>query len=167
MKTIKTDVYTYDELSKDAQERARDWYKEIDDLPFLSEYMQELAVELLEKYGMTECTDIKTFYSLAWCQGDGAMVEFDGTYKGYSVVVKHEGRYEHYNSKHIDMMDCDGNYVECAIQDAFNADVYVPMCKELERAGYAYIDAETDNDNVAHNIRANEYTFTADGVRFG
>lgn len=161
-------IYEYDELDEKAKEKARDWYKQINDYPWLCEAMTERATELLETAGFDSLTIKEVFYSLSWCQGDGAMVAFTGTYKlngkDWYVTCKHAGHYYHYNSTDYTIEDDNG--------DDANSDTYktikeicVELFQALARYGYDYIEYEDDEENVAETIRANEYTFTIDGNR--
>lgn len=172
MKTIETKVYEYDELGKEAQEKARAWYKEGNEYPFLVEDMRETLETLLKECGW-KCEDPKIFYSLSYSQGDGAM--FEGTvhftYKKrkYIANVRQRGLYYHYNSKDFDIVSDDDEQKEVYYGDVheyFNNN-YVDICKKLESAGYSHIEGEDNEENIAENIRANEYTFTEDGKRFG
>lgn len=166
MKEIKIQVYEFDELSEAAKEKARDWWKERDDMPMLADYMSEELVQLLKKYRIKYDELPRVFYSLSYSQGDGAMFEGRVQWKKYTAKIKHSGNYYHYNSKNIDLFRADGEYANNTDDyDAFN-ELYVKICRELERAGYAYIEGERENDTVDENIRANEYTFTKDGKRF-
>jgi hypothetical protein len=164
MQTKTYNIYTFDELDEKAKEKARDWWKNGNDYPFLSEYMNEYAMELL-KDAKIKAHNVKVYYSLSCCQGDGAMIELDGTWKSYSVTVKQSGHYSHYNSKTIDLESSKTG--KDASEDVYNEfnDIYVAICKKLERSGYAYIDSENEDENVEDIILVNEYTFLADGTR--
>jgi len=96
-KTI--NLYTIDELKKDAQRKAIDNWNANDDLFFMRSDMQLKLKELLADYKIEG--DGKVWYSLSYSQGDGAM--FDGLFvwKGYNVKITHVGRYYHFNSKNI------------------------------------------------------------------
>ena len=166
MKTITTKVYTLNELGKKARDKARAWYREGDDYPFMQEYMQKTLAELLKK-AKIKCDDPKVFYSLAYCQGDGAMFEGVATWGKYTATIKQSGHYYHYNSKTIDLVHTDtGEYATDKVYEKFN-DTYVEVCTRLAKAGYRFTEAEDADENVDDCIRANEYTFTADGERFG
>lgn len=170
MKTIHTDVYTYNELSNDARAKAREWYVEkVETFDFLFEYLNEYAIELLHEAGITDCSDATVRYSLSCSQGDGAMVDIpfskiliDG--KPHTLTVKHEGRYSHYNSKFITLVNEDGEEVD---SKDFDEKIYIPLCRKLEKAGYEYIDCAQSDEQVSENLILNEYTFTSDGKRFG
>jgi len=164
MKTKTIELYEYDELSELAQKRARAWYREGNDFPGLSEEMTEYAKSLIEEAGIS-FDNMRVFYSLTCCQGDGAMIEGGFIWNGHSVNVKQSGHYYHFNSKTFTIYDSEGIEVNSSkLDDEFN-DLYVSICKKLEKYGYDVIDLENDDENIADNIRANEYTFTKDGKR--
>jgi hypothetical protein len=155
-------------LSAEAKEKAREWYKEIDDMPFLEDDMQETLQDLLKK-AKIECKDAKVFYSLSYSQGDGAMFEGVCTFKGHAIQVKQSGHYYHYNSKEITYLDFVGEDKEGkeeAIAEAFEAK-YTEVCKELAKAGYAYMEDAHSDSTIDDTLSANEYTFTETGKRFG
>lgn len=164
MKTIETKVYTFDELSDEAKEKARDWFKEGDDMPFMKESMNEKLMDLLADNGIKydESRDeVECYYSLAYCQGDGAMFVGQFDWNGRRVKVTQSGHYYHAYSREIDIPDASER------EYADFEKLYVGICKKLERYGYDFIESEQSNDVVDENIRANEYTFTAEGKRFG
>lgn len=165
MQTKTYNIYTYNELDEKAKEKARDWYKDGNDYPFLSEEMTEYAHELLKENSI-QADDVKVFYSLSYCQGDGAMIEMTGKWGKFYFKVKQSGHYYHYNSKIIDLTIIDeiGDDADEKDYCEFN-DLYVDICQKLAKYGYSCIDSENDDENVAENILANEYTFLADGTR--
>lgn len=173
MKTITRtiDVYTLDELSKEAQEKAHMAWIESLAYEWLPSEMEGRARELIKENGielsLTDDHTFRVFYSLANCQGDGAMFEGRFTWKGYIVTIKQSGHYYHYNSKNIDIEteDEDGysHYVtDEKVHEEFN-DLYVSICKELERYGYDYIEDEQHFENFQDVCESNEWTFTKDG----
>ena len=164
MQTKTYNIYTFDELDEKGKEKARDWYRQGNDYPFLSEDMEEKARQLLEEEGIIT-DDIKVFYSLSYCQGDGAMIEIKGTWKTYDVRVTQSGMYYHYNSKDIYLQDSEtGEDVEESIEDEFNQ-VYIDICQKLEKHGYQHMEHDDSDENVEEIILANEYTFLSDGTR--
>ena len=84
-------VYNFDELSKSAREKAltdrmeiaKNDYCEL----YLKEDMQEKAKELLEKY-FNGAIFNNVYYSLSYCQGDGAMITF-------SIGIEDFNKYYH------------------------------------------------------------------------
>lgn len=89
MRTIEKTVFQFDELSDDAKEKAREWYREGDE--FYSECVYEdaatiadiLGIDLQQRpvklmNGQTRY-DPAIYYSGFWSQGDGAC--FEGSYR--------------------------------------------------------------------------------------
>ena len=75
MRTIKTTVYLYDELSPDAQQKAREWFGRSPDYPSLEDTRDEWPAEVLPALGFS---DPSISYSGCCSQGDGAL--FTGTW---------------------------------------------------------------------------------------
>ena len=81
MRTIEKTIYKFNELEKEIQEKL---IKEEKECCFNS-YMEVLfyndmehkAEELVDDYFGSDADFIQTYYSLSYCQGDGAMIEFD------------------------------------------------------------------------------------------
>lgn len=160
-------VYKFDELSKEAQERVLDTFREQEDFPFLEDDMEYKLEELLKQYKLKYDELPKMYYSLSYCQGDGAM--FYGTvyYKQYTVNITHQGHYYHYNSKSFDIDLTNGNNISMAtherISEEFN-ELYIDLCRELEKYGYAIMDATLSDESIIDMVNANEYEFTEDGA---
>lgn len=105
--TKKYDVYNFNELSKEIQEKLIE--KKIQEEnefyidAFLLEDMQEAAQKLLQKYFKNNKAEFKeVYYDLDYCQGHGAMIEFNLYYYNKYVKIKHYGHYEHERSFSID-----------------------------------------------------------------
>jgi hypothetical protein len=80
MKKIEIEVYEFDELDKEAKEKAREWFRTglSYDFQFYSEYVIEDAKTIGELFGLS----IKNiFYSGFSSQGDGACFEASYEYK--------------------------------------------------------------------------------------
>lgn len=166
MRTIETKVYTFDELSEEAKEKAREWYHTNNDYPFLSEDMNVIAGELLKDAGIKNA-DYQVFYSLSYCQGDGAMIELTADWKAWHVVVKHSGHYYHERSTTIELTsNKTGEYAPIETVEDFKENVYIPLCIELKKYGYECIEYEDSNESVDEVLINNEYEFTSDGKRF-
>lgn len=163
MKTItkKINIYNIDQLSKEAQEKAREKFNENADDPFLQANLREYIHEELTEAGYTH-DEITPLYSLSYCQGDGLM--FEGSVsdkKGNTYTIKHAGHYYHENSKEITGTDKDGNEIET---EKFNEKVYIPICKKIEQRGYDEIEYMTSMEAFKETCEANEYTFLKDGT---
>ena len=187
----KTIVYTYEELSPEAQEKARNWWREIDQ--FDSQYLSDIFKDTLREWGFEKGVDV--WWSLNSSQGDG--VAFQGSLDipkyvnaraqdfrrmiGHvEVYVKHEGRYTHWNSMEVTVEESDsrkqlapkdwfpGTPTEEMLSEfeEFVKEDVKDMSRELEKMGYGEIEYQNSDEVVAENIIANEYEFTADGRRF-
>ena len=167
-------VYTVNELTPEAQKKAHDKWIEGNDYVFLSDCMNERLHELLGENKIKDLNDTskpgtkptQVQYCLSNCQGDGAMFAGDFEWNGYSVHIKHSGRYTHSNSKTIEIvkdendlsMDADDNiYKEFEV-------IYQAICKELEQYGYNWIKQEDSLESFIEACEANEYTFRINGV---
>lgn len=84
MRVLETKVYTFDELSDDAKEKAREWYRSwaFED-NFWSENVIENAKEIAKILGI-QIDDI--YWSGFWSQGDGAC--FVGRYSYAKGAIK-------------------------------------------------------------------------------
>lgn len=105
-------LYYFDQLSDEAKKVAREWYKEIDDIPFLKDEMREYMIASLEKAGYA-VEEIEPHYSLSYCQGDGA--SFTGSFSkdGITYTAKlSPGLYVHQNMMDIEGTDAEGEYVD-------------------------------------------------------
>lgn len=96
--TIQLTLYKFEELSDQAKEKARDWYREGDDFQFDAEVVYNDASTIGKLMGIDLDTkpvklmggktrhDPCIFYSGFWNQGDGAC--FEGTYRYQKGAVK-------------------------------------------------------------------------------
>lgn len=160
MKTTKINLYSYEELSKEAKRRAISDYNKQNDGNEMQEYVNELIKQELDERGIKYDADsIRTFYSLGYSQGDGLM--FEGILEddhGSVIIIKHRGHYSHSNSRDIDYpMGSNADLV------AFEA-VYAEICKKIEKAGYDRIEQLESEENFIETCDVNEYTFEADGT---
>jgi|TARA_Y100000310_G_C20499048_1_gene722998 hypothetical protein len=165
MKTITREykLYNLAELSKEAKEKALNDWNGDNEFPFLEECMNDMLDELLKKYNL-KSEDAKCYYSLGYCQGDGAMFEGLIEWRNYYVNIKHSGHYYHYNSKEYTIRtkktDSEAN------ENTHNQfeKIYRKICDELEKVGYDFIEAEQSMDNFQETCKANEYTFLSSGI---
>jgi len=162
MPTTKTyTVYKFEELSAEAQELAIQKWNEQDDLAFLSDDMDYKLDELLKEHHITS-DDATPYYSLSYCQGDGAMFQGKLNWKGYYVDIKQTGRYYHSHSKEIDICTEENEQVADAFYQEFE-EIYQSICTTLEKYGYDCIETAQSPENVADILQANDYDFTLDG----
>lgn len=174
MKTITKEykVYNLEELSKEAQEKAHNTWIEQNDYYFLSDYLNERLYELLKENNIKDTNDTskpgtkptQVQYSLSHCQGDGCMFAGDFEWKSYRVNIQHAGRYNHYNSKIINI---ESIKTDREASEKIHADfdkIYIKICKALERIGYDFIKYEDSFESFQELCEANEYTFLEDGT---
>ncbi len=166
MRTVSKTIYKFDELNDEAKQKAIEWYREGDDMPFLSDDMNEYLGELLEEYKFKN-DGVRLFYSLSYSQGDGAMFTGEISWKGYTFTIEHYGHYYHENSKQItEITRNNGNEItDKTWSKMFNEfeSVYVEICKKVRDYGYSIIEDAQSDETIAENIEANEYEFNEDG----
>lgn len=79
--TKEINVYQFDELDKDIQEKVLEKRKQYEEDFYcettLEDDMFEKASDLLEQYFGKDVKKINVLYDLSYCQGCGAMIEFD------------------------------------------------------------------------------------------
>jgi hypothetical protein len=145
MRTFTTEhtVYNFNELSKEAQavaiEKQREFENEVMN-DWLSDDLAYKLEELLKQHKM-KCDDPKIYYSLNYCQGDGAMFEGTIYWKSWKVEARQSGHYYHYNSKTFWNTESvkTGRDMPDETAKIFN-DEYVAICQELEKYGYDCIE---------------------------
>jgi len=190
MKTISIDLYEFDELSSEAQQKAiNDFRNSIlsdgDIIPFFSEDAESLIIE-----NGFENPEVQ--YSLGYSQGDGFSFSATGYNKILDLFKKHlgegkektakiileycelsitgnKGRYCFANKWDIDLI------VVSAQNELLNVDelvknvkedlqsIYLAICKKLEQYGYNQIEYEQSDDCITERIRSNNWDFTENG----
>lgn len=174
MKTITKEyqIYTFDELSQEAKDKALNDYFAEESFDFLSEDMEYKLTELLaeNQIKISDGDKLKIQYSLSNCQGDGAMFEGRYEWNGYEVSIKQSGHYYHFNSKQIEMWQ--EKHDTCETVDASEEvykqfdNLYVSICKELARYGYDVIETYQSEESFKDICEENGYTFLSTGEMF-
>jgi hypothetical protein len=162
MKIVELKLYEFNELSDNAKEKARNWYKEGNNYDFLDEFITDFVTERLQEIGFF-VDDLVVSYDLGYSQGDGASFTAKLT-KGLESyeVNRSDSRYSHYMTIcEVYHEDADGNIID----EPELLETMRQIAKDAEKAGYEYIEAEDSDESVDENITANEYTFEADGTR--
>lgn len=165
--TTEHTVYTFDELSDEAKEYALEKMRESEQefgFHFLSDDMTEHLTEVLLPEAKIKYSpeNLKVYYSLSYCQGDGAMFEGVVKWRGYEVAIKQSGHYYHYNSKTFYIETRHGNEAKQSVYDQFN-EIYVDICQKLARYGYDQIEYTLSDEALKETIEANEYEFYENG----
>lgn len=185
--TITTVVYTYDELSEAAQEKARDWFFRSMVDYFGTEEINESLVEALHQaYG--EDANL-----LSW-DYDRNQVEIGGTlrrpregsplgegFQGWKVEEPHGGMIDlevmaEWPDPEADTLYASNNYGRWVPGTGYPDDETVldltdAYVREVEGVLLSLMQAEIrfrySDEYAEDGILANEYTFTEDGRRFG
>ena len=173
MKTItkKYQVYKFEELSREAKDRAIKDYYEREDYSFLKDDLTESLKALLEQYKISVLDNLELFYSLSHCQGGGLCFAGNFKYKGKDYNIIHSYRYYFAKTVGISEMknkeEWDGEYL--SFQD--NKDhpfikLYLKICNELENEGYGILEYRMNDAEFAEHCEANGYIFLKDGDLF-
>lgn len=190
MRTIRTKVYQFNELSAEAQSVAIDNYRRINydfiDLNCFADNCAEIAAE-------NGFDNAKLRYSLSYSQGDGlsfdADIDLERMIKEFNPNIKQSVLSALLNNVHCSCKANTGRYAYASSNDieftfenyyrsydrlneltseieGFVQDKYLELCKLFEKNGYLDIEYQDSDEYIIEAIVANEYEFTIDGNRF-
>jgi len=159
-RTITTTVYTINELSEKAKEKARQWFQEGQD--YLVEHIGEAIRHVLENGGCTITKHgINHRQDLFWnIDNQGAFISFKGWFTHNEINYK----------------VCEFGMKSCQLErneDTTDEDIAVAMgvfagvLDAAISAGKMEEEYQTSAENIDELLMANEYTFDEDGKRFG
>lgn len=191
MKTKTINIYAFNELSQEAQEKAIEYFKDCkqQDGDLLIFFSDDVIEQLKEK----GWNDVKLQYSLGCCQGDG--LSFSGNldlkwfleneyshklpkYKvnalcEYIFSVHSKGNTGRYCYASENQIEYDENYqdnIERKNLDKLWQDVlseikisYMALCRKFEKQGYDEIDYQLSDKCIKEYIEANDYEFLENG----
>lgn len=160
MRILETKVYKFNELSLEAKEKAIEKYYENENYHFLGDDLLESCKEYLRE---KECTfyNIRVFYSLNNCQGDGLCFEGELFNKdGDEMTLKHVGRYSHAKSVEMNFYNSEGEEVD---ENKELKNIYFEICDKLEKEGYSIIEYRMDENEFNELSEANEWEYTETG----
>ena len=161
MDMIKKIVF-FDALNDEAKEKAREWFRDSNDMPFLTENIGEFITEELTEAGYTINVPVEVFYSLSYSQGDGVSFTVTLERNGGRYFVTRNGHYMHDMTMDVSCESLeDFASVECKSQ----LEEMRAIARKAEKFGYRQIELENSDEVVDENILANEYTFTLEGQR--
>lgn len=146
MKTItKTfNIYNFDELKPEIQqaliEKEAEGIREIEIDEFLEEFMQNMADNLLEENFGEKAVFQDVHYSLSYCQGDGAMIEFDLKYYNKTVQIRHNKSY-YYHAGSFDILEEEGEELTEKQHEQLKGKIY-NINKQLTEYGYTFIEED-------------------------
>jgi len=183
--TVEQKHYEFKNLSKEAQEKAVENYRNKYSSTDADSFAEDFADEA--NHGLKEdgYDGLKVMFSLGHSQDDG--VAFEGRVsaddimdknpemkkkyksfygKGIYFAVKNSGNYTHYNSFSVEnneYMDSGKNF---KLSDEFANDVRADLqerSKKLEKEGYDAIDEAYSDEYIKDNIQMNDRTFDENG----
>ena len=185
---ISTEVFKFDELSDDAKEKARHWYREASegDNYFAECTIKEVKGEIGQYLGFT-VKDV--FFSGFWSQGDGACIvgtwraadvqaaklqQFAPRDKALAKIRKDMRAFARAHRGNTASITSYGNYCNSGsvnIEADQDTDTFAEIARSFMDWIYRQLEDnynwENSDEQVDENICANEYTFTAEGKRFG
>ena len=160
MREITQKVYEFHELDKDIQEKLieeeRQYQKEAYCEDFLYSDMKDKAKQLLRKYFKDNAVFTDVEYSLNYCQGNGAMIEFELKYYGKLIHVKHDDYCHYYHERSFCLEYPNYDYLTDKQEEQLKEKIY-NMNYELMRYGYEIIEREYSDDDIIEILNENEY----------
>lgn len=177
VKTLEIPLFTFDQLSKEAKEKAKRKYYESETYDFLSDDITEYAAMLLGD-AKIDFRDLRLMFSLSYSQGDGLCFTGEFTKYGIRMSIGHNYRYyfaksvtfEFFNDKGEEIEE-DGTNLETAKVSKANAvkiaklkAIYFELAKKLEKHGYDILEYRANDEEFTDLCEANQYTFEGDGT---
>jgi len=188
MRTIRTKVYLFDELSKEAQETALDKMRGINTYDYnWHDFILEGFQEQLKEVGFY---DAKIQFSGFWSQGDGLCFDakidaskfaettnekrvvnlIENNYISEFTIEKTSfaNHYSHEKTRYTDYDATDYNNINKVLENLCDKieEKRLELCKDfyniLEKS-YCHLQSD---EVVKETILANEYEFTKDGKQF-
>ena len=170
MKDYTVRRFTFSELNEGARERAisklQDTLLEYLDEREITDYLRGQIEGALGGY---PDEDIEIAYSLSYCQGDGVAIygmlrRSDAPDLTWPVNADHVTltrnswghHYSHYNSFSVDVCDEEGEIVEEVEGNRILETQLRDLCRELERAGYKYIEGMTSREAAIEYLENEE-----------
>lgn len=160
-------VYKFEELKKDIQEKVLNKFREWETFDFLDDELQEFLEQLLKEYKIKVLIEsIKLYYSLNNCQGDGVSFTGEFKYKNYLVYIKkRDYHYSHKYTVNIEIETKNGNDAKEEVYKEFEG-IYLCICNEIEKIGYSIIEDTLSDESIKENIEINKYEFFENGDIF-
>lgn len=193
MRTQTINIYSFDELSEEAQEKAIEYFRNCkqQDGDLLMFFSDDVVEQLKEK----GWNDVKLRYSLSCCQGDGLcfsgnldlkwFLENEYSHKlpkykvnalcEYIYSVHSKGNTGRYCYASENQIEYDENYqngehwerIDKLWQNVLSEikTSYMTLCRKFEKQGYNEIDYQLSDECIKEDIQANKYKFLENGKR--
>lgn len=158
MKTIKVNLYKYEELDLTAKEMALNYFRENNEYEFLDEFMRCEFAEQLDTHGIKYAEFPELYHFLSPSQGDGVSFEGNVEYKGKNYRITSNGT--HYPHKYT--MIIEGETPEDDITEF--KEIAYKICDHLEEYGYAHIEYEDSEEGIKEECDANDRLFLKNGT---
>ena len=157
-------LYEFEELSPEVQEKVIDDFRDNNDFDFLEDVLRGRLNDVLNENHI-KINDLTLRYSLSYNQGDGFSFIGDFVYKNNCVTIR-KGHlanfYCHSGTNDIEILDKNDEENE-ELEKEFS-ELYVNICKELEKYGYEVIEDENNEETIKERIKDNDYYFREDGT---
>lgn len=143
-------IYNFNELSKEIQkkviEREEKNIKELEVEDFLKDEMEFYAEQLLSENFGDKAIFKNVYYDLSYCQGSGAMIEFDLVYYGKSLSIKHDKYCRYYHENSFEVIENDKELTE----KQYNTlkEKIIKINKQLAEYGYQFIEEDRTNQAI-------------------
>jgi hypothetical protein len=142
-------VYNFDELNEEIKEKIIKQEEEnirIADIDnFLLEEMESKAISLLEEYFGENAIFNHVYYDLGYCQGDGAMIEFDLKYYNKNIEIRHNN-FLYYHERSFIIDDTCNDLTHKQYEQLKNK--IIRMNVELKEYGYKFIEEDRTDQAI-------------------
>lgn len=173
MKIIRTTIYTFDELSDKAKEKARDWYREgalgYDWWDTTYEDAETIGLKISE-FDLGRASYVKASF-MASAEETAHKIE---TEHGETCETYQDAKnYLKARNEMIDTAEKDENgdfkdeYVLDENLDELDSEFLKTLCEDYRIMLEHQMEYLLSDENADETIRLNEYTFTIDGKREG
>jgi hypothetical protein len=193
MREIITKVYKFEELSQEAREVAIENYRNKNDVYL--DFFNDDAVEQIEKAGFYGDIDLQYNLSYSQgdglsfsCNGieESLLLSFfaeilgEGKEKTAKIIIENcsfvntgnDGRHCFASKNDVDYTlesyKNDYNNINDIVKKVCEKieNLYMDLCKDLEKQGYAEIDYQYSDEAITETLIANEYEFLSNGKMY-
>lgn len=143
-------IYKFDELSQEIQEkvvkREAEGIKELEIEDFLKDEMEFYAQQLLEENFKDKAIFKNVYYDLSYCQGSGAIIEFELNYYGKNLIVQHDVYCHYYHANSFEIVELDKELTKKQYEN-LKEKIY-NINKELAKLGYEFIEEDRTSQAI-------------------
>ncbi len=191
MRTVRTKVYSFNELSKSAQQTAISNYLSTN---YENIELWNFADECAERAKEQGFDNAKVRYSLSYSQSDGLSLDADLDLPRlikeckpdikesvlnvilancYGCCEANQGHYAYANPNDVSFYIDTNSYSEYNRLTSYVSDIkvyiqdkYMLLCAELEKNGYSEMEYQDSEEYAIESLNDESYEFTIDGNRF-